>query len=162
MEKTAKEEPLMIPVDLLLTKVDAATGKQIPEGDAKLSSAQFTVKYYDKAFTKAADEPASAVRSWIFKSDVKGEVKYTDSSTYFVSGDEIYKNNSGKAAFPIGTITVKETSAPEGYNMDTTESIMTVSLKETDGKIQAVLTIYDESGNTLIPRVLRSTIPQPI
>ena len=147
MEKTVKEEPLMIPVSLLLKKVDAATGKQIPEGDAKLSDARFSVKYYTGTFTKASEEPSAATRSWLFRTDVKGEVRYTDSSAYFVSGDTVYKNAAGVPALPIGTVTVRETEAPEGYNMDESETIMTVSLTETDGKIEADLTFHDEEGN---------------
>ena len=149
VEKTTKEDPLMIPVGLLLMKPDKETEKQSPQGDAALENARFLVKYYDDLFAKGEEEPSRPVRNWTFKSDAEGEVRYTDDPAYFVSGSAIYKNKNGEPALPIGTITVLETTAPEGYLLNEDLRIMTIELEETAGTVKAVLTIHDEVGNVI-------------
>lgn len=147
MDKTVTEEPLMLPVGLLLQKVDAATGKQVPQGDTSLAGAQFTVNYYPDTFTGALEEPSAPVRSWIFRSDASGEVQYAEDS--FVSGVALYQTASGVPALPIGTITVKETMAPEGYFVAPAERILTIALAEEDGIVHAALIMYDAEGNRI-------------
>ena len=84
----------MNPVNLLLSKVDDGTGKGYPQGAATLEGAEFTVKYYDGYYSsqEEAEKGGAAKKTWIFKTDSKGEV-YFDKEVYKVSGDELYMSN---------------------------------------------------------------------
>lgn len=106
--------PQSDPVGILLGKVDKETNKNKPQGSASLEGAEFTVKYYkglyDSDPAKSGQIPA---RSWVLKTNSEGKTAFVDSLK--VSGDEFYKNSSGYATLPIGTITIQETKAPTGY-----------------------------------------------
>lgn len=39
-------------------------------------------------------------------------------NTCKVSGDDFYKVSNGTVVLPLGTISIEETKAPEGYNLD--------------------------------------------
>ena len=106
--------PQSDPVSVVLGKVDKETNKNKPQGSASLAGAEFTVKYYkglyDSDPAKSGQVPA---RSWVLKTNSEGKTAFVDSLK--VSGDEFYKNSSGYATLPIGTITIQETKAPTGY-----------------------------------------------
>ena len=53
------------------------------------------------------------MRTWVMRTDSDGFC-YFDSS-YVVSGDPFYIGAAGTPTFPLGTVTVQETKAPEGY-----------------------------------------------
>lgn len=38
--------------------------------------------------------------------------------SYKISGDELYKVSNGVAVLPLGTISIEETKAPEGYSLE--------------------------------------------
>ena len=109
-----KDYPQSDPVSVVLGKVDKETNKNKPQGSASLAGAEFTVKYYkglyDSDPAKSGQIPA---RSWVLKTNSEGKTAFVDSLK--VSGDEFYKNSSGYATLPIGTITIQETKAPTGY-----------------------------------------------
>lgn len=108
--------PQSDPIGILLGKVDAETNQNKPQGSASLQGAQFTVKYYAglwEANRDPADTGQTPVRTWVFKTDNDGFTMYA--KDYLVSGDALYLNSKGVASLPIGTITIQETKAPEGY-----------------------------------------------
>lgn len=109
-----EDYPQSDPVPVVLGKVDSETNKNKPQGSASLAGAEFTVKYYkglyDSDPAKSGQIPA---RSWVLKTNSEGKTAFGDSLK--VSGDEFYKNSSGYATLPIGTITIQETKAPTGY-----------------------------------------------
>ena len=99
---------------MLVSKVDADTNQNVAEGAGTLQGAQFTVKYY--AGTYSSDPAAQGVaptRKWVFATDADGFCYF--SSAYLVSGDAFYTNSSGIPSLPLGTVTIQETKAPEGY-----------------------------------------------
>lgn len=89
------------------------------ENDIPLAHACFTVKYYD---TVSDTDPSQAgvlpKKTWYFESGDDGYV-YLD-STCHTGGDTLYYDASGQAILPLGTITIQETAAPEGYLTDAT------------------------------------------
>lgn len=109
---TCKDVPQNDPVDIMLKKVDK---------DGKgLANVEFTVKYYDGYYDNAEQlKDKTSLRSWVLKTDEDG---YTHlSNEYLVSGDDFYHaTNSGNPALPLGTITIQETKALDGYNIDNT------------------------------------------
>lgn len=98
------------PIHLLLKKVDSETGLNQPQGAASLQNAEYTIKYYTDA------ECRNLKRTWIMKTDTQGEIYFKES--YKVSGDAFYFNSLNQPTLPIGTITIQETKAPEGYWLD--------------------------------------------
>lgn len=116
--KGSVEIPQSDPVGMLVGKVDATTNANRPEGSASLAGAQFTVKYYDSYYDSAAAAVASGqpTRTWTFQTDSDGFAYYSDE--YKVSGPALYRQTNGDASIPLGTVTIEETRAPVGYNLD--------------------------------------------
>lgn len=110
-----KDRPTMDPVTILLKKVDADTGENIPQNTGTLAGAEFTVKYYDVDCNGINPEELGEIpeRSWIFKTDEDGFSFYE--SEFLVSGDALYVSANGLPSIPAGTITIQETKAPEGF-----------------------------------------------
>lgn len=109
------EIPQSNPLGLLVQKIDAETGEGTAQGNASLAGAEFTVKYYT---VQSDSDPAASgtepERTWIFRTDEVGRIEFT--SEYLVSGDEFYYQMDGTTpCVPLGTVTVQETKAPEGY-----------------------------------------------
>ena len=102
------------PVALELTKKSAEN----IENPAPLDGAEFTVKYYDGQYTKET-LPETATRTWVIKTILKNGRYYTRlGDEYKVSGDDFYLTQSGIPTLPLGTITVEETKAPNGYTLE--------------------------------------------
>ena len=105
-----------------LFKIDMETQKDNPQGNASLAGAEFTWKYYVGFYNKD-NLPAEATRTWVTKTiaetDSDGTTHYITKLTdaYKVSGDSFYMQD-GKAVLPLGTLTVEETKAPNGYLLD--------------------------------------------
>ena len=105
-----------------LFKIDMETQKDTPQGNASLEGAEFTWKYYDGYYNKN-NLPEKATRTWTTKTiaekDSDGTIHYVTklADAYKVSGDSFYMQN-GKAVLPLGTLTVEETKAPNGYLLE--------------------------------------------
>jgi len=111
--------PQYDPVELLLTKKYKDGKEGETTGDASLSGAEFTVKYYGSA--KATGK---AKYTWVFQTDEAGKIHYKDN--YKKSGPELLKDPSGNPVLPLGTVTVQETKAPSGYLLN--DSIYTIPI----------------------------------
>lgn len=106
--------PQSDPVIILLQKIDAETGLTVPQGDTSLANAEFTIKYFSGLYdTNPEEQGVIPTRQWILKTDSDGFT--TLSNEYKISGDELYYSSMGDPTLPIGTITLEETKAPEGY-----------------------------------------------
>ena len=105
-----------------LFKIDMETGKATAQGSAALEGAEFTWRYYDGLYTKD-NLPEQATRTWVTKTveekNSDGAVHYVTklADAYKVSGDAFYTQNE-KNVLPLGTLTVEETKAPDGYLLD--------------------------------------------
>ena len=106
--------PLNDPVAVKLIKKSA---EEI-ENPAPLEGAEFTVKYYDGQYTKET-LPENATRTWVIKTLKTGN-SYSAwlDDAHKVSGDDFYLTSSGIPTLPLGTITVEETKAPNGYTLE--------------------------------------------
>ena len=105
-----------------LFKIDMETQKDNPQGNASLAGAEFTWKYYAGFYNKD-NLPAEATRTWVTKTiaetDSDGTTHYITklADAYKISGDSFYMQD-GKAVLPLGTLTVEETKAPNGYLLE--------------------------------------------
>ena len=91
-----------------LTKVDLESGMALPQGNTKLVGAEYTVTLNDGT---------KDIKTWVFKTDEKGNTTFDNA--HKVSGDDIYTDDTGNPIIPLGTYTIKETKAPEGYKLNT-------------------------------------------
>lgn len=113
------EKPKNDPIGLEIVKNDAEN-KVMPQGDATLEGAEFTIKYYDEYYTKD-NLPSKATRTWVvatkevtYSTGKKGYVARLSNSNK-VSGDDFYTDENGAITLPLGTISIEETKAPKGY-----------------------------------------------
>ena len=106
--------PQSDPVWVFLGKVDEETTENMPQGSASLKGAEFTVKYYDGFYNSdPAELGEQSIRTWVMRTDEEGFSALDDE--YKVSGDDFYHMSNGDVTLPLGTITIQETKAPEGY-----------------------------------------------
>lgn len=117
----ASDRPQSDPVGILLKKQGGA-------GEA-LADGEFTIRYYDGQYATAAAAEASGnpTRTWVFKTDSDGYVDLRVPSKYFVSGDELYRSDSGRVTIPMGTLLIQETKAPYGYIIDNTVHVINIT-----------------------------------
>ena len=104
-----------------LFKIDMETQKDNPQGNASLEGAEFTWKYYDGFYNKD-NLPSEATRTWVIKTipeEKDGEMHYVTKldESYKVSGDDFYMLGDS-VVLPLGTLTVEETKAPDGYLLE--------------------------------------------
>lgn len=147
-----KDTPINDPFTLTLEKIDDGKAVNGAQGNASLAGAQFTVKYYDGYYTKS-NLPKEAEKIWVFQTKElenpsTGEILYYlfYNDDYKVSGPELYEIN-GTETLPLGTITIEETKAPEGYTLD--NGTMTSSKGETvtDGVYLAQIKQHGDAGS---------------
>ena len=103
--------PQSDPVSILLGKVDAETTANMPQGSASLEGAEFTINYYSGFYSSVPS--VQPTRSWVMRTDERGFTRLGES--YKVSGDDFYYMSTGDITLPLGTITIQETKAPDGY-----------------------------------------------
>lgn len=112
-----KDEPGNDPIGIQLTKIQKYPNQYIPS----MEGAEFTVKYYAGQYATTADLPANATRTWVISTQkliVNNQTIYMTllADKYKVGGDPFYYSSDGSmVVVPIGTITIQETKAPEGY-----------------------------------------------
>lgn len=128
--------PQKNPVSLILQKKDADTGKCEASGHATLEGAEFEIRYYKGLYEEdPAKKGMKAERIWLMRTDASGKITFD--SEHKVSGDAFFELSYGEAAFPLGTVTIRETKAPDGY---LTEDEVVVRKILPEGTAEAVCT----------------------
>lgn len=114
---TIKDTPQNDPVAIMVKK-ESYSGKP-------LAGAEFTIKFYKGYFTKEQIENGSAdsafKRYWTLKTDNDGYADLTPQ--YLVDSNNDFYYTSGEnpnPCLPLGTITIQETKATDGYAKDDT------------------------------------------
>ena len=111
---TVSDLPQNDPVGIILRKQDAETSADVPQGGATHAGAEFTVKYYKGLYSNASQLSSTApARTWVLRTGVNGTAYLN--AAYLVSGDPFYFAGNGDPTLPLGTVTIQETKAPEGY-----------------------------------------------
>ncbi len=145
------DAPQNDPADALVLKVDAATGRAVPQGDASLAGAEYEVRFYAGYYDEKS-LPEKAARSWTLRTDAGGWTGILgaglDPDTYLAGGDEIYRSTDGKPTLPLGTVAVRETKAPEGYLLtDTSWHVQQITPDGTAERV-STLVVPDQSNPT--------------
>lgn len=130
--ETISDMPGNDPITLLLKK---QTADGHGSGDTRLEGAEYTVKYYDILLDiDPAIAGNEAKYTWIFRTNERGYIFLADN--YLVTGsDGLVKDISGMYTLPLGTITLQETKAPEGYLLNDT--------------VYVAQTVLDSGNNTV-------------
>ena len=111
---TVSNRPQNDPIGIMVRKRDADTNAPIPQGNAGLEGAEFTLRFYTGHFTTAAQlSGQTPVRTWVVRTDANGVAFLL--SNYLVSGDPFYFAGNGDPTLPLGTLTIQESKPPEGY-----------------------------------------------
>ena len=111
--------PETIKPDILLQKVDAETGKAVPQGSGTLHGAQFLVKFFGGNYGKDENPETKGVtpkKQWTLQTDASGKILFQDS--YLVNGDSFWKNDAGEVVLPFGTLTIQEIQSSNGYRVN--------------------------------------------
>lgn len=135
------ESPQYDTPSVLLTKIDADTGKATPQGSASLAGASYKVYYYDGYYTRKT-LPQQAVRSWTFKTGSDGRILLD--KDHLISGT-LYTTTGGSPVLPLGTYTFEESKAPVGYLPSSTSlSIAHVTAQGTNDRVTTYVAPTDK------------------
>ncbi len=128
--------PQYDPIMIILQKQDLDTGTEFPQGGARLENAEFTIKYFSGFYNTNPEEQGIApTRQWILKTNQKGQTLLSDDMK--ISGDNFYYSPTGAISLPLGTITIQETKAPEGYLINPEIFVRQITV---DGSVEGVST----------------------
>ncbi len=128
-----------------LSKADLVLRKYGEEGEA-VSGAEYTISYYKKTVQAVSElEKRNPDRTWVFHTDMQGEIRYSDDSVWFLEGDDFYRDSDGQIVIPAGTLTFEEKTAPKGYQLDETVYIKAVVPGENPFlSLENVVTVIEE------------------
>ena len=107
-ETAFADTPQSNPLGLVVAKVDSEAG-EAPQGDATLAGAEFLVEWRPSG----ADGSDAASYSWVLRTDEDGRATLDEG--HLASDDALVRDSSGAPTLPLGTVTVTELTAPEGY-----------------------------------------------
>ena len=103
--------------ELLLEKLDSETKLPKAQGSASLGRAEFMVQFYDVlSETDPKEQGVEPLRQWHFRTDEEGKILWE--KEYLTGGDALYMDGED-TVLPLGTITIQEEKAPEGYLLNT-------------------------------------------
>lgn len=120
------DEPANDPVGVLLKKVDKETGTFVSTGAGELAGAEYTFKYYDGQYTTKEELSGIVpIKTWVIATDKDNKINLRYAKK--ISGDDFFVNSNGDRCIPLGTLTIQETKAPEGYNKNDTMYIQNIT-----------------------------------
>ena len=167
------EPPKLEPLRIMLQKLDRATGKPVPQGGASLGDAHFRINYYPvenaSAATLASLQPNA---SWLVRTNDDGVFLLQDaegsfthrpprgeeqSLPYTISGPAYYKLQNGQIGMPIGSYTLQEVKAPEGYRLDSTVHVRHINDENHNRDVLANFQA-EENGDKISDEVVRADL----
>lgn len=162
---TIKEKPKSDPIGIIARKKDSFNKNYDKKN---LADAVFAVKYYDidtsvttKDVSDAIGNGKKAMRTWYFKTNDEGQVRYDDAylvNTAKYVSDKLYYNSDGIPNVPPGWITIEEVAAPTSgmYEINTQVYYSKVTGTEPDVKVTLKNTIPEDPLTTGISVIKKS------
>lgn len=146
---TSKEPPAGDPATVLLYKADSETGKFLNAGELKeyypqkagsLAGAIFEVKFY--GVKKSDLDGAKELRTWYVETDENGYVRLGEKwlADGYKQSDFYTDASTGMITFPLGTVTIQEIVAPEGYHLN--DDLFVSSITQTGENV--IVNTYQE------------------
>lgn len=145
---TCTEVPVDDPINIVIVKWDEETNRGTALGGASLENALFEVKYYDGYYTSVKQLPQEATRTWVIATkynENNGSYSATLDVEHKALGDEFYNNDI--VSIPLGTVTVEEIQAPEGYKLLTEGG----ALRDANGIVDSGIFIGQVKENATAP-----------
>ena len=131
--------PQSDPVMVILQKQDSETNTDISQAGARLENAEFTIKYFSGLYdTNPEEQGVSPTRQWVLRTNEKGQSLLAED--FKISGDNLYYTSNGEPTLPIGTITIQETKAPEGYLLNSQIFVQQIT---SNGSTNQVINTYN-------------------
>ena len=94
------------------------------ENGKGLAGAEFTIRFYKGYFTeeeiKSGEADSTFKRYWTLKTDSDGYAELSEEYLVDSNNDFYYVAGNPDATLPLGTVTIQETKAPNGYIKDDT------------------------------------------
>lgn len=143
------DTPISDPINIALHKRASVNGQIVEVASGALAGAEYIYRYYAGQYDTAAAADASGTftRSWTYKTNANGRIVFDDES-FKVSGDPLYYNANGHVTCPIGTVTIQETKAPNGFLLDPTVYVTHITA--------------DGSGAESVDTYNAPTAPEPV
>lgn len=116
-----KDDPIVVRPPLTIEKYDndLEIHAHTAQGNAQLEGSRFELKYYSGSYKNVADLPKTHQRRWVLQTRVQknGHIAARlGSSSCFLTGDPLFVDpTTGAPLLPIGTYSIKEIRAPQGY-----------------------------------------------
>ena len=118
---TFTDAPAYDPAGLMVAKYDGERTcndeGNLSQGAATLEGAEFTIEYYDTLsydnYTALNESGIAPAHAWVVATDANG-FAFLDEA-HLMSGDDLYRDASGQAVIPRGTLVMYESKPSEGY-----------------------------------------------
>lgn len=133
---TISNIPKNDPIGIQIQKKNAVTGQTVDMGGA-----EFTLKFY-KGYYDSADELAGLEpeRKWVLETNKNGFTHLSDDSRASNDyGENFYtvvdESGNKKTTLPLGTLSIQETKAPDGFKVNSQIFIRQIKLNEATGDV---------------------------
>lgn len=130
---TISNAPKNDPIGIQIQKKNAVTG-----ATTNMAGAEFTLKFY-KGYYDSADELAGLEpeRKWVLATNSVGKTALDENyrSPNSDYGEPFYVDENGDNTLPLGTLSIQETKAPDGFKVNPQIFIRQIKLNEATGDV---------------------------
>lgn len=130
---TISNIPKNDPIGIQIQKKNAVTGTT-----TNMAGAEFTLKFY-KGYYDSADELAGLEpeRKWVLATNSVGKTALDENyrSPNSDYGEPFYVDENGDNTLPLGTLSIQETKAPDGFKVNPQIFIRQIKMNEATGDV---------------------------
>ncbi len=147
-----KEKPVLTPLDLQIAKLDSETKGENGLGSGSLQNAIFEICYYSDYYKTSEIHTKTPQKKWYFATDKNGRIDFQTNqplTTASYKSDTFYYDDNKMRGIPLGTITIQEVAAPEGYLKisDSSSKQIIINDFEVTGREQVLYHIKEDTAS---------------